>query len=369
MKIPGAGLQDGVDVAAAVAALRRIIKAGLHLEFLDHVGAGQRRVPKESDVVIGRADAFDQVVVVVLALTVHGHVHVAAAQRRAGIEVGARTGRKGQQLLKVLRGQRKRADRVRAEGLAGDGTGGLDRAHLGGDLHVSLHRAELQCGGDPRHFRHADGDSSDLGLSKALCPHHQGIGAHGQQECTERAIRPSHRGAHHASHVAVHDLHIGAGNDCSARIQHRACDGAGGAALRQYLRNRKKKNAPEDKKTTHGIPPAFLPGPAGIPHHSCAWRGAQPLVTGISVLSFPSARKLSPPAPSGQPHVALAPSGWSRGSSWPFYGASVLVLPAPVCLAAVPRWMASERSFAFCPYSLIVRQPAREHLRPLRYIR
>ncbi len=51
-------------------------------------------------------------------------------------------------------------------------------------------------------------------------------------------------------------------------------------------------------------------------------------------MSFPFARKPSFPGPSCQPQVALAPLRWSCGSFWPFCGAAVLVLPAPVCLAA-----------------------------------
>src|SRR5882762_2427695 len=35
----------------------------------------------------------------------------------------------------------------------------------------------------------------------------------------------------------------------------------------------------------------------------------QLILAGISVLSFPLSRKASPPAPSCQPHVALAPCG------------------------------------------------------------
>src|SRR5438552_18717449 len=41
------------------------------------------------------------------------------------------TTRKGQQMLKVLRGQMKRAGRIRAEELSGDGTVGLARRHMG----------------------------------------------------------------------------------------------------------------------------------------------------------------------------------------------------------------------------------------------
>jgi hypothetical protein len=57
-------------------------------------------------------------------------------------------------------------------------------------------------------------------------------------------------------------------------------------------------------------------------------------VRGISVLSFPFARKPSAPAPSHQPQVGLAPWGWKCGSFWPFWAPAVLVLPAPVRLAA-----------------------------------
>ncbi len=43
---------------------------------------------------------------------------------------------------------------------------------------------------------------------------------------------------------------------------------------------------------------------------------------------FRVSREPSPPAPSCQPQVALAPLQWSCGSFWPFCGAAALVLPA-----------------------------------------
>ena len=80
MKSFRASLEDGVNVAAPVASLGSIVQAGLNLEFLHHVGTGQRSVGQFGHVVIGRTDAFDLVVVVILALPIHLNADIAAPQ-------------------------------------------------------------------------------------------------------------------------------------------------------------------------------------------------------------------------------------------------------------------------------------------------
>src|SRR4029077_2231263 len=59
VKFAGAGLQNGVDVAATVAALAGVIERSLHFELLDDVGIGERDVGGLRNVVIGGADALD----------------------------------------------------------------------------------------------------------------------------------------------------------------------------------------------------------------------------------------------------------------------------------------------------------------------
>ena len=72
-------LRIGVDVAAAIAALAGVVERGLNLEFLHHIGVGQRSVGEFGDVVVGGADAFDQIVVVVLALAIDLNANLAAS--------------------------------------------------------------------------------------------------------------------------------------------------------------------------------------------------------------------------------------------------------------------------------------------------
>src|SRR5712692_4117721 len=105
VKFAGAGLQNGVDVAAAVAALAGVVQRGLHLELLDDVGIGERDVSGLRDVVIGGADALDQIVVIVLALAVHDDADVAAAELRGSVEFALRAGGKREQLLIILGGE------------------------------------------------------------------------------------------------------------------------------------------------------------------------------------------------------------------------------------------------------------------------
>ena len=73
-------------------------------------GLGSGHVGGLRHVVVGGADAFDQVVVVVFALAVHDDAHVAAAKLRGGVEFALRAGREGKKLLIILRGEREFAD-------------------------------------------------------------------------------------------------------------------------------------------------------------------------------------------------------------------------------------------------------------------
>ncbi len=88
MPLRRATLQDGIDVATAVAALSRVIETGLHLEFLHRIGAGQGRVEQLRVSEIGDTDSFEKIVVVVLPLAVYVDADIAAAELRGGVQIG-----------------------------------------------------------------------------------------------------------------------------------------------------------------------------------------------------------------------------------------------------------------------------------------
>ncbi len=88
-----ARFENGIDIAAAVAALAGIVEGSLNLEFLNDVGVGQRGGGELGDVVVAGADAFDQVVVIVVALAVNLNVDVATPQLRRGIQFALSAGR------------------------------------------------------------------------------------------------------------------------------------------------------------------------------------------------------------------------------------------------------------------------------------
>src|SRR5262249_24329020 len=118
MKLARAGPENGIDVAAAVAALAGVIERPLHLKFLNDVRIGKRNISSLGDVVIGSGDAVDQVVVVILALAVDDDADIAAAELRGSVQFALRAARERQELLVVLRGQRKFTNRFGADGLA-----------------------------------------------------------------------------------------------------------------------------------------------------------------------------------------------------------------------------------------------------------
>jgi len=85
-----AAFQDGVDIAAAVAALSGIIEAGAYLELLDCIGSGKGSLGQLTERIVGSRDSFDQVVVIVFAPSVHIDSHEAAAQLRGIVQVRRR---------------------------------------------------------------------------------------------------------------------------------------------------------------------------------------------------------------------------------------------------------------------------------------
>src|SRR5271165_173240 len=240
----GATLQDGVDVAAAVAALAGVVERGLDLEFLDDVGVGQGRVGEFRDVVIGGRDSFDQIVVIVLALAVDFDAYVAAAKLCGRVEFALCAARQREQLLEILCGQRQSADGIGSDGLPCGGVGGLHGGDLRGDFHGFGDRAGLQRDGDARGFRDAHFDLRGLGFREAGFIHHYGVRAGGQQRDHEAAVRSRGHFAGNLVGLGVDDLYFGVGDGAAAGVLHYAADGARCATLREgpaaECRNKKK---------------------------------------------------------------------------------------------------------------------------------
>src|SRR5258708_5501776 len=102
----------------------------MHVEFLDDVWVRQRDVGGLRDVVIGSANAFNQEVVVILALSIHEEFDGASAKLSGGVQLALRPCGKRQQLLIILGSQGQFADRLRADGLPGNRVGGFDASDL-----------------------------------------------------------------------------------------------------------------------------------------------------------------------------------------------------------------------------------------------
>src|SRR5439155_3030578 len=126
VKSLGSRFEDCVDVPASVSALAGIVKRSLYLEFTHHVGIGKRHVRGLGYVVIGRTDALDQIVVIVLALPVHNDAHIASPQLGGGVQFTLRPGGERQQLLKILRRQRQATNFIRLNRLSRGGGAGID---------------------------------------------------------------------------------------------------------------------------------------------------------------------------------------------------------------------------------------------------
>src|SRR5262249_824880 len=132
-------LQNRIDVSPTIAALAGVIQRRLNFELLNHIWTRQRRIGQFGNVVVGRADAFDQIVVIVLTLAVHLDANIASSQLRRRVQIALRAARQRQQLLEVLCGERKLANRFRIDGLPRGGRTGLDALHLSLDLNLLEH--------------------------------------------------------------------------------------------------------------------------------------------------------------------------------------------------------------------------------------
>ncbi len=231
MKFSGAGLEDGVDVAAAVSSLAGVVKRSLNLKLLDDVGVRQRHVRGLRHVVVRRADPFDQEIVVVLALAIDEKLHAAASQLRRRIEFALRAAGKRQQLLIILRRQRQFPYGFRAQRLPGRRAGRFDARNLRGYFHFLAHRAGLQRNRDFRGFRHAHFDAGGLRLREARLIHHHDVDSRRQQRSNEGSIRVRCNFARQRFRAGIDDLYFGVPNRAPARIHNDAADGSRRASL------------------------------------------------------------------------------------------------------------------------------------------
>ena len=238
MELARAGFEDGVDVASAVAPLAGVVERCLHLEFLDHIGIWQRNVGGLGHVVVRCADSLDQVIVVVLALSVHDDADVATSQLRRGIQLALRTAGKRQQLLIVLRGQRQFPHGLRAERLAGHGIGRFHAGNLRGNLHLFGDRTGLERNGDFGGLRDAHFNARGLGLREPRFIHHHGVDSRGQQRNDKRSVRVCRNLAHQRLRASIKNLDFSFGNRAASGIHNCAADGPGRATLSVSTRAR-----------------------------------------------------------------------------------------------------------------------------------
>ncbi len=224
-------LQNRVDVAAAVASLAGVVERRLHLEFLNHVRIRQRHVGRLRHVVVGRADAVDQIVVVVFALTVDKELRGAAPQLRRCVQVALRSRRQCQQLLIVLCRQRQFAHRLGADRLPGRRVRRLDAGHLRRNLHLLGHRTRLERNRHPHRFGNLHLDAGRLRFRESRLIHHHRVQPRWQQRHDELTVRVRHHLARQRFRALVDDLHIRAFHGRAGRVSRDAVNRSRRASL------------------------------------------------------------------------------------------------------------------------------------------
>ena len=229
--LAGAGLENSVDVAAAVAALAGVVERCLHLEFLNDVGIGQRNVGGLGDVVVSGGDSVDQVVVVIFALAVDKQLHRATAELGGGVKFALRAGGKSQELLIVLRSKRQFADGLRAQGLASGGVGGFHAGDFRDDFDFIGNAAGFERDDDSCSFGDADFDTFRLGLREAGLVHDDVVAGGRQKSGDEGSVSTGGKPANDGFGSVIDDLNVGISDGGAGRIYDLAADSAGCAAL------------------------------------------------------------------------------------------------------------------------------------------
>ena len=161
---------------------------------------------------------------------------------RRGVQLALRTGRKRQQLLIVLRGQRQFPHGLCAERLAGRGVRRFHACNLRGYFHLLTHRTGLERDRDFRSLRHAYFNARGFGLREARFIYHHDVGSWREQGRDERSVRVCRNLARQRLRARVNDLHLRAGNRPATRIHHCAADGSRRAALSVGARTRQNSN-------------------------------------------------------------------------------------------------------------------------------
>src|ERR1035441_197955 len=252
-------LENGVDVAAAIASLCSIVKRRLDLELLDHVRIGKRCGGQLGDVVVGGANAFNQVVIVVFALPVHKDSNVPAAQLRRRVQFALRAGGERQQLLEVLRCQGKAANRFGFNYLTRSSSRGFHLLHFRLDFYLLLLSLRTQLRGDAGSLRDADIDARKGFFGKPAALHANGVNAHGQELRTEATVRIGLHRADSGTSALVDDLDLSARDHGAGDVLHGARNGAGCAALGENLNHRYSQQNPNQNQTRSQFPHTPLP--------------------------------------------------------------------------------------------------------------
>ena len=235
VKVLRATLQNSIDISPAIPSLRGVVETGLNLEFLHDIGAGERRVSQFGNVVVGRTDPFNQIIIVVLALTIDLNANITAAELGRGIQFALRAGGKGKQLLKILRSQRQVADIASFDGLAGGRGSGVDVLHLRLHFDLFLHRRRTQVNRHARGFSDAHGDIRKFAFPESGTGDTHRIRTDRQQSRRERAIRVRLQSAAQRSSVLVENADVSSGEDCATGILHCASDRPRRPALAQSM--------------------------------------------------------------------------------------------------------------------------------------
>ncbi len=135
-------------------------------------------------------------------------------------------------MLIILGGEGQFAHRLRADGLPGDRVGGFNAGYLRGNFHLLRNRAGLERNGHTGGFRHTQFDAFGFGLAEAGFVHDHIIGS-GRQQCGyELTINIGGKLAYNGTRAGIDDLNFSGTDGSAGGVQDRACNGAGGAALR-----------------------------------------------------------------------------------------------------------------------------------------
>ena len=152
----------------------------MYFEFLDDIGIRQRNIGRLSNVVVSGADSVDQVVVVVLALTVDDDAHVATPKLSGSVQFALCAAGESQELLIILRGEGQFADGLRSQRLSGGGIRGFDVRNIGNDFDLFRDGTRFERDGNSGGFGDTHFDTFCFGFGEAGFVDHNVVGARRQ---------------------------------------------------------------------------------------------------------------------------------------------------------------------------------------------